>query len=370
MKMELPYWVRDATPFLAMVFVECGEVAMTTLAKAAMNDGLSSYVLPVYYNSIGTLLLIPYFLFHTIIKKNNLPITFPLLRRCFLLGLLGKCLTMLSYIGNDYSSPALVAAMGNLTPIFTFLLALIFRMENIDLRRGSSVAKSLGTIIAVLGAFILTLYKGPIIFHENTPSSRLSLTDHHLLLLNLISPQSKWVLGGLLLALAYGFLAAWSVLQTQTVQNHPDKTTVVFFFMLFGSIQCALVSLTAERNMNAWILHHNIELFAVLFCAIFGAAIRYTVLTWCLNEKGPLYVALFKPLGMVIAEIGGILFLGDTLYLGSLIGAMVIGLGFYSVMWGKIKEDDCTTDKICKKETSDQQRMPLLLQNDTDKAEV
>ncbi|GFZ02835.1 hypothetical protein Acr_15g0014430 [Actinidia rufa] len=52
--------------------------------------------------------------------------------------------------------------------------------------------------------------------------------------------------------------------------------------------------------------------------AIFGVVLRFNIVTWCLHEKGPLFVALFKPLGMVIAVIAGLVFLDDTLHLGRL----------------------------------------------------
>lgn len=38
--------------------------------------------------------------------------------------------------------------------------------------------------------------------------------------------------------------------------------------------------------------------------------------TWVLRIKGPVYVAMFKPLSIVIAVALGVIFLGDTLYLG------------------------------------------------------
>ncbi|KAA8548060.1 hypothetical protein F0562_004679 [Nyssa sinensis] len=273
-------FLKDAAPFAAMVLVECGEVVMTTVTKAAMNRGISNFVYVVYYNSLGLLFLLPYFIFHSLRKNKRPALTLPLLWRFFLLGLLGKCLVLFGYVGINYSSPVLAAALGNLTPIFTFLLAIIFRMEKIDIRSSSSIAKSVGTIVAVSGAFIVTLYKGPPIGFETTRSSLL----HHQLLL---SPQSKWVLGGFFLALSYLFNATWSILQ-----------------------------------------------------AIFGSAIRTSVLTWCLHKKDPLYVAMFKPLGMVIAQMVGIIFLADQLRLGSVIGAIIIAIGFYTVIWGQTKEKD------------------------------
>lgn len=45
-------------------------------------------------------------------------------------------------------------------------------------------------------------------------------------------------------------------------------------------------------------------------------ATRSVVVTWACRKKGPVYVSLFNPLGMVIAVVMGVTFLGDTLYLG------------------------------------------------------
>lgn len=43
---------------------------------------------------------------------------------------------------------------------------------------------------------------------------------------------------------------------------------------------------------------------------------RIGVHVWCLHKKGPVYVAMFKPLGIAIAVAMVVLFLGDALYLG------------------------------------------------------
>ncbi|KAL6989560.1 hypothetical protein U1Q18_015313 [Sarracenia purpurea var. burkii] len=63
--MGLKCSVKEAAPFAAMVVVECGEVGMITLTKAALNTGLSPFVYLVYYNSLGVLLLFPFFISRT-----------------------------------------------------------------------------------------------------------------------------------------------------------------------------------------------------------------------------------------------------------------------------------------------------------------
>ncbi|GFP85477.1 extra-large guanine nucleotide-binding protein 1 [Phtheirospermum japonicum] len=44
--------------------------------------------------------------------------------------------------------------------------------------------------------------------------------------------------------------------------------------------------------------------------------VQVSVTAWCLHRKGPLFVAMFHPLSIIIAAVIGIIFLGDVLYLG------------------------------------------------------
>ncbi|KAM7508116.1 hypothetical protein LguiA_018569 [Lonicera macranthoides] len=333
----LKSFLKEAVPFVAMVLLECGEVGMTTISKAAMNEGMSNFVFIVYYNTLGIIIFLPYYIFQTYRTKPP-PLNLGLFFRFFLLGLFGKSLVLFAYVGIDYSSPTLAAALGNLTPIFTFLIAVAFRMENLNIRSTSTKAKSLGTIVAVSGAFVVTLYKGPAILSHMSPSSFL----HQILL----AQHSNWILGGLLLAIAYLFNTIWSIYMAATVKQYPHQATVVFFYVLFGTMQCTVIALIVEKNPSTWTLHPDMELVAILYSALFATVIRNTVITWCLNEKGPLYVSMFKPLGMVVAMVGGILFLGDFLYIGSVIGAIIIAAGFYTVLWGQAKEkkDDVAAD--------------------------
>ncbi|KAJ8426019.1 hypothetical protein Cgig2_017101 [Carnegiea gigantea] len=107
----MEYWkasLKAAALFGVMITVECEEVGLTTLSKAAMLQGMSNFVFIVYYNALGTLILLPIFLY------NNLRIC--LLQIC-------------AYTGINYSSASLAAAIGNLIPVFTFILAIILSIS-------------------------------------------------------------------------------------------------------------------------------------------------------------------------------------------------------------------------------------------------
>ncbi|XP_042499289.1 WAT1-related protein At3g28050-like [Macadamia integrifolia] len=329
----------DVVPFVVMVIVECIEVGMTTVSKAAMLRGMSHYVFIFYYNTLATLILLPSFL---LTRNKRPPLTFSILYRFFLLGLIGVCLRQIfAYTGVGLSSPTLASALGNLIPAFTFILAVIFRMEKVDLRRESSRARVMGTIASVGGAFIVTLYKGPpIMLIEGTPTGTLDPSDQLPNLQYSSEPSSSsWVIGGFFIILTCICSALWNILQAATVKEYKDEATIIFLNSFFGTIQCGVVSLFVERDISAWIIKPDIELFAILYCGIMGGAVVTAAVTWCLSKKGPIYVAMYKPIGIVIAVIMGIIFLGDVLHFGSVIGAVIIVIGFYAVMWGQAKEE-------------------------------
>ncbi|KAH7852894.1 hypothetical protein Vadar_030625 [Vaccinium darrowii] len=308
--MEWWSFVRNAAPFAALMAAECTDIGMTTLAKAAMIKGMSNFVFVVYANALGALILLPIVLTRSVAQ-------------------------MLESTGVKYSSPTLSSAMSNLNPIFTYVLAISFRMEELDLRSSSTVAKFLGALVSVLGAFILTLYKGQKILS----TSPFTESPHQLLQ----SQKSNWVLAGLLLAIAFLSFALSNIFQTAVVREIPEKTTIVFFLCFFTTTLCGSFSLIVERNLNAWKLRPGIELIAVVYA-----------------EKGPVFVAMFKPVGVAIAVVMSSLFLGDPLYLGSVVGAVIIALGFYTVMWGKAKEKKLVPENEISCFESSSERIPLL----------
>ncbi|VFQ96896.1 unnamed protein product [Cuscuta campestris] len=206
-------------------------------------------------------------------------------------------------------------------------------MERLDLREVTSQAKSLGTVVAITGAMVMTLYQGPKLFGSATSSSSHSSPDPYLL-----SQNSTWVFGGFLFTFTCLLSSGWNILQTATLKGYPEQPTVVFFFCLFGTIQCVIYGAISERSIDAWVMLPSIGIIAIIFSAVFGTVFRANVISWCLEKKGPLYVATFKPVGVIIAAIMEILFLGSSLHLGSVVGAIVSSAGFYTVLWGQAKE--------------------------------
>lgn len=338
-------------PIVGMVMAECAIVGLMTIGKAIMAQGMSNFIFVFYSNALASLILLPSaFLFH---RSAVPPLNFPILCGFFLLGLLGYCAQIFGYAGIYYSSATLGTAMLNLVPGVTFILALTFRMEKLRLRSSSFQAKILGTVLSISGAFIVTFYNGPALL-KSAPSK----APHQLVL-----QLSNWVIGGFLLALDILFASTWLITQASILKKFPAELIVVFFYCFFVTIQSAIVCLVVERDSSAWSLKPYTRLMAVIYSAVFGSAFQLGISTWCMQRTGPVFVAMFKPLGIIVSVVMGVVFLGDSFYLGSLIGVIVIVIGFYCVVWGKAKEGNMAAGAAVLKSESSNQNAPLLSEN-------
>ncbi|XP_027361231.1 WAT1-related protein At3g28050-like [Abrus precatorius] len=322
-----------------MVVVQSLEVGLNNIIKVATTKGMSNLVFIVYSNVVALcLLLLSTFIYRR--KRPSSPITRSTLCRIFILSLVSCSEQTLMYTGIGYSSPTLASVMVDLTPAFTFIVAIVSRMEKLDLKLGSSKAKSIGTVVSIIGALTVTLYKGMPLTDDDSDSLQNTVT-----VAPFSSHQSDWLLGGLLLSAASFCLSLVFIIKTWIIKDYPEELTVTTISCGFVVIQSTVVAFAAEGSSKAWALGFDMELIAILYSAIFVVSLRSIVHIWACRKRGPVYVAMFTPLGMVIALVMGIIFLGDTLYLGSIIGATVISSGFYGVIWGQAQEENMVHEK-------------------------
>ncbi|KAM7464604.1 hypothetical protein LguiA_032725 [Lonicera macranthoides] len=334
--------MRSAMPFLAMVVSQFAQVALMVVSKKAMASGIANFAFIFYSNAIASLILLPSsFLIH---RSNRPPLTFSLVSGFVLLGILG-------YLGmQGFSMPQQL-----LPPQCSTSSQVLPSMERVDFRSSSALAKTIGTVVSVAGAFIVALYKGPTII------SNLSLLN--LTLNDLLIQPSNWILGGIFLAIDCVFASMFIIAQAMVLKKCPAELTVMFAYCFIVAILSAATSLILEKDMSTWSLQPNVRLYAVLYSGVFGSAFQVTIGGWCVKRKGPLFVAMFHPLGIVIATAMGFMFLGDSFYFGSLVGSIVIVIGFYSVMWGKAKEGKMVKINLESSPDLTSEKAPLLQNN-------
>ncbi|XWS30334.1 hypothetical protein CRYUN_Cryun24cG0108400 [Craigia yunnanensis] len=162
-------------------------------------------------------------------------------------------------------------------------------MENVVWKRTSSQAKVIGTIISIIGAFVVTLYKGPAIVIASKPSmslqQSLNSSKTNLISGGLHSANPNWVIGGVLRTAEYILVPLWYIVQTQIMKEYLAELTVVFFYKFCVSFIAAIVGLATERNESAWRIRPDIALASVVCSGLFGSCLNNTVHTWVLRLR-------------------------------------------------------------------------------------
>ena len=60
MEVHSSKWFHRAKPFLGVVFIQSGYAGMDVLSKAALNRGMSNYVLVVYRHAVAFVVMAPF----------------------------------------------------------------------------------------------------------------------------------------------------------------------------------------------------------------------------------------------------------------------------------------------------------------------
>ncbi|KAK4280741.1 hypothetical protein QN277_012322 [Acacia crassicarpa] len=325
--------VKLIVALLALQFCFAG---FHIVSRLALNIGVSKVVYPVYRNIIALLLLSPFAYF--LEKNQRPPLTFSLLVQFFLLALLGITANQGFYLlGLYYASPTFASAMQNSVPAITFVMASALRLEELNIARRDGMAKVIGTIASVGGASVITLYKGPPLLHQihHLQADFTSETESSMKMQNrtwgciyLIGHCLSW--------------AGWMVFQAPVVKKYPPKLTLTSFTCFFGLIQFLIIAAFVETDMERWKIQSTEELFTILYAGVVASGIVISLQTWCIQKGGPVFVAIFQPMQTFLVVVMAALILGDQLYSGGVIGAILIVLGLYLVLWGKTYEKRMT----------------------------
>ncbi|XP_058759816.1 protein WALLS ARE THIN 1-like [Vicia villosa] len=340
----------------AMLALQFGYAGFHVVSRAALNMGISKYVFPVYRNIIALIVLLPFAYFFE--KKKRPPINFNFLCQFFFLALVGITANQAFYLlGLENTSPTFASAVQNSIPAITFLMAVILRIERVKINRKDGLAKVAGTILCVIGATIITLYKGPIIY---TPSRHLNNTSTMITQVTTTTTPiidfwkmslgdakgKNWTLGCVYLFGHCLSWSAWLVFQAPILQKFPARLSLTSYTCFFGLLQFLLIALVCERNSHAWLFTSSGEVFTMLYVGVVASGIASAVQTWCIDKQGPVFVAIYQPIQTFVVAFMASIALGEEFYLGGIIGAILIVAGLYLVLWGKNEESKFSKENI------------------------
>ncbi|KAJ6713222.1 WAT1-RELATED PROTEIN [Salix purpurea] len=328
-------FLESSKPYFAMISLQFGYAGMNIITKVSLNRGMSHYVLVVYRHAFATAVIAPFALIFE--RKSQPRITFPVFMQIFALALLGPVIDQnFYYAGLKFTSPTFSCAMSNMLPAMTFVMAVIFRMEKLDVKKLRCQAKLVGTAVTVAGAMLMTLYKGravEMLWSEHIHPRKSFVTD------TTGTADKNWFKGSIFLIIA---TLAWSslfVLQTkalETYKNHQLSLTSLICFI--GTLQAIAVTFVMEHKPSVWTIGWDMNLLAAAYAGIVTSSISYYVQGMVIKKKGPVFATAFSPLMMIIVAIMGSFILAEKIFLGGIVGSVLIVIGLYSVLWGKHKE--------------------------------
>ncbi|ESW20445.1 hypothetical protein PHAVU_006G210000 [Phaseolus vulgaris] len=326
--------VQALKPTLVMLVVQVGYAGVNIFYKLAVNDGMNLRIVVAYRFLFATIFMAPLALI--LERKKRTKMSWRILFQSFFCGLFGGSLAQNFYLqALSLTSATFTSAMANLVPGITFILALCFGLERLNLRTAAGKAKIAGTLIGIGGAMVLTFVKGKEI--------KIGTFHFNLLHQNGARPPAqasgaKTVLGSLS-ALASGVsYALWLIIQAKMIERYPCPYSSTALMSMWGALVSIVIALCLERDWTQWRLGWNIRLWTAAYSGIVVSGIMVVMISWCIRMRGPLFASVFNPLMLVLVALASSTMLKETLHLGCIIGAVLIVLGLYLVLWGKSEE--------------------------------
>ncbi|XP_062074756.1 WAT1-related protein At3g30340-like [Humulus lupulus] len=330
-------------PFMAMVVVDFAFAVLNILLKKVLDEGMDHLVLVTYRLSISAIFLAPISYFW---ERDARPkLTVRILCYLFLSAIVGASLTQyLFLIGIQYTSATFACAFVNMVPVTTFLMALPFGLEAVNIKCNSGRAKIVGTLVCIGGGVTLLLYKGVSLFDSNNHTH--AAVDRAITKLSSSKKTERWMLGSIALVMGTLSWSSWFLLQSNIGKRYPYQYSSTAIMSFLGAIQSTILSLCTGGNLSVWILKGQLQIITVVFAGMVGSGLGFVTMSWCVKKRGPVFTAAFSPLVQIMAAMIDIPILHERFYLGNLIGSVVVIIGLYILLWGKKKEMQNFADKL------------------------
>lgn len=214
----------------------------------------------------------------------------------------------LQTFGMEHSSASEAGIIFASTPIITLLAA------RIALKEKTTLLQKIGIILSIAGILYIIFYTG------NLPGST-SLKGVLLLLLSVFSVVAYYVLGK---KISVNFSA-----MEMTVWM-----TILAFLVFNGwSITTHIHNHSLNQFFNPLIQKQF--LWAVLYLGVLSSMLTALLTNFALTQIPASQIAVFNNLSPLIAIAGGILILGETLYIYHLIGGLLVLAGVIMTVFFK-----------------------------------
>ncbi|KAF0925816.1 hypothetical protein E2562_018469 [Oryza meyeriana var. granulata] len=329
---------------VGMVLVQAFTMVTLLLSELALGAGTRPLVLLVYRNLIGAAAVAPLALLFErgmMKKMNTIVCGWISINATF--GVL--LATGMYYCGLRDTNAAYSANFLNLIPIVTFVIAVILQAEKLAIATWAGRMKLLGTATCVGGTMVVSLFRGELLHLWPTHLLRLGSHGHAAAAPSSSSSspagavsRGTMVYGTLFLCGSCLSYALWFIVQAKLAKVFPSKYWATVLTCLSGSLQAFVAGVLTTGDWSEWKLSWDLRLLTVAYSGVFNTGITFVLISWAITRRGPIYPSMFNSLSLIITTVMDSLLLGTNIYLGSVLGALLIIVGLYAFLWGKGKE--------------------------------
>ncbi|XP_064983458.1 WAT1-related protein At3g30340-like isoform X2 [Musa acuminata AAA Group] len=281
----------------AMLAVDVMLAVMNTMVKKVMEEGMNKLILITLRQLIATLFMAPIAYFHE--RKTRPKLTVEIFVYIFFSALIG--------------------------------------MESLNPKTKAGIAKAIGATVCFTGVIVLMFYKG-VALNQAPHRSTASAQPQSPLPPAMSYTSSAWLMASLALLAGCFCLSSWFPLQSKLGEKYPAlySCTALMFFLSF--LQTAAMSLATVRGHSVWLLRKKLEIATVIFSGFAGSGLGFLAMSWCVEQRGPVFTAAFMPFVQIFGAGIDFTILHEQVYLGSVLGSVLVIAGLYSLLWGKNKE--------------------------------
>ncbi|XP_059433644.1 WAT1-related protein At4g08300-like [Corylus avellana] len=322
---ELKVIYKRFKPHILMVLTHMAYTFLYLITDISFHHGMNAHVFVTYRHALGGLVIFPFAYF--LERKVRPKMTVALFLEIFVLSLVGVGLTLNMYFASlKYTSPTFVTSVVNTVPSLTFVIAVALRMESLDVRHPRGIAKVLGTLTCLAGVIVIALYEGAEL--QSWKGAPI-----HIIRSNYV--HENWIKGPILAVASSISWSIWYVMQGITMKKYPAPLSLTTWINFVGGAQSAVFTVLIQHKPAAWSIPFNIEFWNIVYAGIVCSGLIIFVQLWCTVQKGPVFVTIFNPFGTVLVGLQAYFLLGERMHMGRIVGAVIIILGLYLVLWGK-----------------------------------
>ncbi|CAH2078862.1 unnamed protein product [Thlaspi arvense] len=292
-------------------------------------------ILIVIFCTFASFLLITPVAFHLERKLWPRSLSFKLKTKLVVVALVGVTLFQWLFLeGMKHTSASMATAMPNLCPAFIFVIAWAVGMEKVKLSCMHSRVKMGGTVLCVMGAFIMSFMHSTTSTPTSSSVKALPIVSDHVVL------DKDKIIGCIYLFLSICCLSSNIVLQASILVEFPAPVSMLSVVSLIGGITTVALQYVLKGSLEmgsaSVIGLGRLVGYAMLGGLVCGAGLSFNA--WVIKKKGPVIVSLFSPIATVVCVVVSAFSMEERFNFGSFAGMALMFGGLYFVLWAKGKE--------------------------------